>query len=139
MINFTRDRDFLSTIGIGKKALIEKWLDEMEVENYTINDDLSINVKGNVYLQRKDLFEFPMFIKFNRVQGYFACAYNNLTSLKGCPNIVDSWFSCAYNNLSSLDECSKSVGGDFYCHNNKIKFIKENIKKICNIKGGISV
>ena len=30
-------------------------------------------------------------------------------------------FSCAFNNLSSLSGCPKWVGGDFFCHGNKLE------------------
>ena len=35
-------------MSIGKTAIIQKWLDDMGVENGTINDDLSIDVNGVV-------------------------------------------------------------------------------------------
>jgi len=78
-MNFQKKQDdSLGTLGIGKKALIKKWLDEMGVGNYTINDNLTLDVKGNVYLNNRDLTKFPEFIRFNKVGGGFWCYNNNL-------------------------------------------------------------
>jgi len=40
--NFEKKSNSLSSLGIGKRALIEKWLDEMHIEAYQIHDDYSI-------------------------------------------------------------------------------------------------
>ena len=37
-------------LGLGKEVLIKKWLDKYNIKNYTINDDLTIDVNGSVYL-----------------------------------------------------------------------------------------
>ena len=139
VISFTRGEDALSTIGIGQKTLIKKWLDEMEITDYKINSDLSIDVEGHVTLHNKGLIEFPKFIKFNHISGDFFCSYNNLTSLKGCPASVDGFFDCSYNNLTSLEGCPKFVGGSYYCNNNKLQFTEEDVRKLCNVEGKITV
>jgi hypothetical protein len=68
----------LSAMGVGQSHLITQWLDEMGVGNYTINDNLTLDVKGNVYLNNRDLTKFPEFIRFNKVGGGFWCYNNNL-------------------------------------------------------------
>lgn len=57
------------------------------IENYTINDDMSIDVNGSVYLHEKRIDKLPL--QFREVTGNFWCDFNNLTSLKGSPTIVD--------------------------------------------------
>jgi len=47
---------------------------------YTINDDGSIDVDGEVDLSRKKLTKIPF--KFRNVSGGFYCNNNQLTSLK---------------------------------------------------------
>ena len=37
-------------LGLGKEALIKKWLDKHEITNYTINNDLTIDVDTTVDL-----------------------------------------------------------------------------------------
>ena len=88
------------------------------IENYTINDDGSIDVNGDVSLSYDGLTELPL--RFNRVTGYFNCSYNNLTSLKGCPRWIGGWFSCSNNRLTSLEFSPEYVGSNFYCYNNDL-------------------
>ena len=92
--------------------------EKYNIENYTINDDGSIDVNGSVSLSYYDLTELPLI--FNRVIGDFNCNNNNLTSLKGCPRWVGGWFSCEVNQLTSLEFSPDYVGGDFYCKYNKL-------------------
>src|SRR5208283_1797550 len=101
-MHFERSNDPLKTLQIGKRAQIIKWLNTYGVKNYVINDDLTIDVNGNVNLTNKNLTKFPDFIKFNHVSGYFDCYHNQLTSLKGCPSSVDNYFDCRNNQLTSL-------------------------------------
>ena len=66
------------------------------IDNYTINDDLSIDVDGNVVLYSKNLEYLPL--KFNYVSSTFICSSNKLESLEGSPQIVGGDFSCYSNN-----------------------------------------
>ena len=52
---------------------------QYNIENYTVNDDGSIDVNGDVFLDNKGLTELPL--SFNKVTGYFSCSNNKLTSL----------------------------------------------------------
>jgi len=54
------------------------------------------------------------------VGGYFNCGYNQLTSLKYCPETVGGDFYCSYNQLTSLKYCPETVGRDFFCNYNQI-------------------
>ena len=88
------------------------------ITNYTINDDGSIDVDGNVYLYGKRLTELPLI--FNKVTGYFDCGFNLLTTLKGSPKWVGGWFNCDDNQLSSLEFSPEYVGGWFSCQYNNL-------------------
>ena len=90
-----------------------------KIIDYTINDDLSIDVDGGVYLGEKDLKHLPL--KFNYVSGIFVCRINKLKSLEGCPKTVNGSFFCSDNNLKSLEGCPKTVGDGFYCSNNELR------------------
>ena len=160
MIKFEKRIDPLVSLGIGKKALITKWLDEMGITDYIINDDYTIDVEGYVYLDDKGLDKFPDYIKFSKVGGNFSCSDNHLVSLEGCPVSVGGDFycsnnqlvslegcpvsvggdfSCSYNQLVSLEGCPVSVGGSFYCGGNKKQFNKEEVKKVCKVTGIIVI
>ena len=138
---------------------IEKWLKEYDIRNYTINDDFTIDVNGNVYLSAIDLKEFPEYIQFGVVRGDFVCRINYLTSLRGVPRIVEGNFDCADNELTSLEGAPKKVGGyfdcghnkltslkgapenvaSFYCSNNKVQFTEEDVREVCKVKGKVIV
>jgi hypothetical protein len=118
---------------------IKDWLDKHNVKNYTLNDDLTVDVDGDVNLNYKNLIKIP--VRFRNVSGGFYChnnkltslegapssvggsfyCHNNqLTSLEGCPSSVGDSFYCPYNQLTSLEGCPSSVGGNFYCSNNQL-------------------
>jgi len=152
--------DPLKNLSIGKRAQIIKWLDSFKIENYIINDDLTIDVNGNVNLDQESLTCLPSFIKFNKVSGNFSYFYNQLTSLEGCPTIVCGSFNCANNQLTSLEGCPRTVSDSFYCnnnqlislegcptivgvsfhcHHNKKRFSEEYVRSLCKVKGDIFV
>ncbi len=85
---------------------------------YTINDDGSIDVEGDVDLSREKLTKIPF--SFGKVSGNFKCTDNQLTSLEGAPNTVGGNFSCYFNQLTSLKGAPNTVGDNFYCTNNKL-------------------
>jgi len=85
---------------------------------YTINDDGSIDVDGDVDLSRKKLTRIPF--KFRNVSGGFYCTNNQLTSLDGAPNTVGSYFACYNNQLVSLEGAPNTVGGGFDCTDNQL-------------------
>ena len=78
---------------------IEKWLKEYDIKNYTINDDFTIDVNGEVCVGQKNLIEFPDYIQFGVVRGNFDCSLNDLTSLRGCPREVGKGFFVHQMNL----------------------------------------
>ena len=88
------------------------------IENYTINDDGSIDVNGDVNLSWYKLTELPL--SFNKVTGDFYCSHNVLTSLKGSPKWVGGYFDCSWNRLTSLKGGPRWVGGYFYCSHNQL-------------------
>ena len=86
--------------------------------NYTINDDGTIDVNGNVNLCNIKLTEIPL--TFNKVSGDFDCGVNKLTSLKGSPRWIGGGFYCDHNILTSLEFSPDYVGGSFWCNNNQL-------------------
>jgi len=100
--------------------------EEYNITNYTINEDGSIDVNGDVHLYGYGLTELP--INFNKVSGTFDCSENNLTSLKGCPKCVGGNFSCGNNNLTDLKGSPKVIDGSFYCSGNYLKsYVSDSI------------
>ena len=120
----------LNKSGVGKIHLIQSWLDEHGVENYNINNKGEVDVDGNVDLNGCGLTEFPQFIQFGTVKGQFSCAFNHLTTLRGCPPVVKKSFYCNSNELTSLEGAPRAVGKDFYCSANNLTSLKGAPEKI---------
>ena len=87
-MNFQKKMDNpLGALGIGRKKMIEDWLEEQQIYAYhIINDDYSIDItEYGVDIRSIGLNVFPDYIQFNKINGFFNCCHNNLTSLRGCP------------------------------------------------------
>jgi hypothetical protein len=102
--------------------------EKYRIENYTINDDLSIDVDGDVSLKGEGLEYLPL--KFNYVSGYFGCSYNDLVSLKGSPQTVGGDFNCYSSGLKTLKGSPQTVGGDFNCYSNELKSLEGSPRTI---------
>ena len=53
-----------------------------------------------------------------------SCYGENITSLKGCPELITGGFSCSENNLTSLEHGPTQVNGSFYCNDNNLTSLK---------------
>jgi len=105
-----------------KEEVIEV-CEKYDIRKYTINDDLSIDVNGGVFLRNKKLEYLPL--RFNYVSGSFNCSYNRkLRSLKGSPQTVSGDFYCNSSGLKTLEGCPQTVGGDFNCYSNELKSLE---------------
>lgn len=112
----THTFQFLNT-----KKDIQVWLTQMNIKNYTINPDLTVDVKGQVDLENKKLDYLP--IQFNQVEGDFCISSNKLTSLLGTPLEVLGHFDVRHNQLVTLDYLPM-CHGSYYLSHNKIKSLK---------------
>lgn len=101
---------------------VKQWLDKMGVVEYTINDDLTVDIDGSVVLYSQGLSEIP--VQFGEVSGNFECAKNKLTTLKGCPYYVGWSFDCSHNKLTTLEYSPKEVGENFICNSNELTTLK---------------
>ena len=98
---------------------IKEFCRKYGITNYTINPDGSIDVDDTVDLHNINLVKLPL--KFNRVDGYFDCSWNNLKTLEGSPIEVNGNFSCYNNKLTSFEFSPKIIRGTFDCQYNNIK------------------
>ena len=105
---------------------VKQWLDENEVNNYTINDDLTVDVDGDVYIwhdiTNTTLSKLP--IQFGKVMGNFYCNGCLLITLDGSPYYVGGNFHCNSNYLTTLEHCPEYIGGQFNCTSNKLTTLK---------------
>lgn len=89
----------------------------LNIFNYSINPDGSVDVSGSVSIELSSLEELPL--KFRNVSGNFFCNRNNIESLEGCPRKTHN-FICSYNKLKSLVGGPEISNGDYICSDNYI-------------------
>ena len=106
---------------VNNTLLISK-LKKFGIENYTINNDGTIDVDGYVTLYNRGLTKIPF--EFGVVTGYFDCSFNQLTSLEGCPKEVGGYFDCYKNNFRDLIGGPQEVGGNYVCYNNQLESLE---------------
>ena len=60
--------DKISSLGIGKISLIKKWLEELEIDEYRINDDFSIDIEHTLTFHVSEVDKkFPDYIQFGTI------------------------------------------------------------------------
>jgi hypothetical protein len=104
------------------KIEIDNLCKEYNITNYTINDDGSIDIDGDVDLAWHKILKIPL--KFNKVTGHFYCNSTDITSLEGVPKYVGGNFTCWKTNITSLKGAPQKVGGNFSCSYTKITSLK---------------
>jgi Leucine-rich repeat (LRR) protein len=113
------------------KEEIKDWLSQYGISNYTIHDNLVVDVHESVWLSNNNLTSLPF--QFGVIKGYFYCDYNQLTSLKHCPKEVHRNFSCSGNNLTSLEYCPKIIKDRFWCDDylkKDIRYLRYHLAKL---------
>ena len=140
---FAQDSDPIYDIGIGTPALINKWMEEHNIDkdDYIINADLTVDMKIFNFHARP-LKELPDFIQLNHLSDNLSCYDSGLISVKGFPKSVDGHIYLGHNKLTSIDPlpqygdiinlmvfsnkltslkgCPKSIRGDFNCSKNPL-------------------
>ena len=111
------------------KYRIEYICKEYDIKNYTINQDGTVDVDGNVNLYYCELTRLPH-IQFGKVTGNFDCGHNKLISLDGSPREVGGDFNCDHNKLRFLEGGPITVGGDFNCAHNDLVTLDGSPKEI---------
>jgi hypothetical protein len=107
---------------LNNKLEIINWLEKMNIKNYTINQDLTVDVDGNVDLIKQKLKTIP--VQFGEINGNFYCWYNDLTSLEGCPHTVKGSFFCNFNKLDNLKGGPKYVLDEYNCSCSTLKSLE---------------
>jgi len=131
---FSEESDPIQDMGIGIKPLIENWLKKYDIKHYKINDDLTITVHGDLYLNEK-MESLPYYINFYKVFGNVDLVGLGLTTLKGCPQYISGYFSCHENLLTSLEGGPKKVLTSHVNNINKHWGYKCTGNKLTSLKG----
>lgn len=128
---------------LNDKEKVKKWLihitiavvpsrrDDMNIEDYVINHDLTVDVDDGVDITYQKLKNIP--IQFNIVNGGFCCYKNELTDFKGFPRIVKGSIDFSYNNISSFIGFPQSINS---VHSKKVFSESNPIKEIIDCLEG---
>ena len=108
-MRFTEDGDPIHDMGIGVDELIHKWMYDRGIQKhkYRLTKNKTIIGDDTIILANMHIGEFPEFINFAHINGGFHCDNSDLTTLRGCPRLVQGSFFCSKNHLKS----SSLVGG----------------------------
>ena len=89
---------------LNNKDDIYAWLVSkiIDASNCQINDDLTVDVEGSMFLSNKQIIQLPF--HFGEIDGDFEISNNQLMTLKGIPRVVQGYFYCANNKISNLDD-----------------------------------
>ena len=85
-----------------RKALV-RWLEgfAVDMDRFTVHDDLSVSVRGDLNINLEDFEGGRLPVKFRTVSGTFNCAFSMLTTLDNGPDLMDNLY-CNANRLRSL-------------------------------------
>jgi len=87
IFKFNRTSHDIDSLGVGKVFLIKQWLDENKIEDYVINDDLTVSMTGSftinwAILESRGLPDYIIF-KYKPNDELAICGYiGNLTKIK---------------------------------------------------------
>ncbi len=113
-----------------EKQMIHVFCERYDINKYTIQDDGSVDVNGDVTLHSIKLKKIPF--QFGVVSGSFKVNDNKLKSLVGSPNMVGGTFDCSENKLSNLVGGPKEVGWNYFCDDNELDTFYGMAKEIGN-------
>ena len=100
------------------KEGIEAILKDLDIQDYTIQENGTVDVASSVDISFMDLEKIPL--SFGRIRGDFNCSNNRLKSLAGAPHSVGISFFCHNNLLTSLEHGPHQLGKSFICKGNRL-------------------
>lgn len=122
---YSEFEEYIKSMGghfLETKEDVKEWLDYFKIKKYTINDDLTVDVDGDVNISSEDILIIR--VQFRKVSGTFCCDRNKLVSLKGSPTFVGESFYCEHNRLTSLEGAPEHIGKIFHCDINELTTLK---------------
>jgi len=116
-MNLTKEQiRFLDRVCFGRK-------------NWKLNSNGEVDVEGRVDMSKMNLTKIP--VKFGKVEGWFNCSFNNLTTLKNCPHTLEENIDFSNNQITTLEYFPKIINGELHCSmdNNPLHNYFKNIKE----------
>lgn len=96
-------------IAIPTHRSVANWLTLVGIDMFKINNDLTVDVDGDVELSKFNLIEIP--VKFGRVSGSFCCNNNQLASFENFPDYIGGVLDFSYNLITNLEHLPDVGGG----------------------------
>jgi len=123
-MRFERGQDPKKSMGIGRKSLIKKWFDDLDVspDDYTIDDKLNIKVGGYLDLRNTPITSLPDNLTVRR---FLDLANTPITSLPDNLS-VGGWLDLRNSQITSLPD-NLSVGKSLDLINTKITSLPDNL------------
>ena len=87
-------------------------------DHWKLNSNGEVDVYGGVFMAGMNLTEIP--VKFGKVEVYFVCSRNNLTTLKNCPTYTEGLLYFSKNNLT---EYFKNIKEEDFPHWDKLDWV----------------
>ena len=103
LLSFEKNKDAFSSLNIGMIDKVQRFMENLKNEfpesnwEWKINSDLSVDIFWpEFYKDRNPIFDIsieeygllPFYIKFNRIEGDFACSFTSKESLKSFPKFI---------------------------------------------------
>ena len=93
---------------------IESWLEDTGVINYKVNQDLTVDVKGNVSIDAGVVYK-KLPVKFGKIRGsFYLDNCKTIETLEGCPVFVRDKFMIKNCNIKNLKGSPRTVK-EFVC------------------------
>lgn len=115
---------------------IEHWLYEQNIANFTINEDGTVDVAGDVILKSYKGSTLP--VQFGIVHDGFSIQDSNLTSFVGAPRSVGKWFNGVNTKVSSIAGMPSYIGQGLGIWNTRIHSLSGIHKVVRVCKGHFS-
>ena len=87
--------------------------------DYTINNDMSVDVYQSIQIEREELEDNKIPFKFNKVDGDFRISDTGLDSLENSPEEVTGTYMITFSNIETLEGSPRIVGKNFNVDFNK--------------------
>lgn len=131
-------RKWLNAINEGSdiKTMIHDFMSNNNRRPYEINDDLSVDVKGDFILKRwmfpDNIKELPF--KLRNIYGNFQLNNLEITTLNNAPDFIENDFSIEGTNLTNLVGAPQEIGGTLFlsrCQNlTSLKGMPKTLKSV---------
>jgi len=132
---FTKSDNKLVNLGIGKRQLIQKWLEKNDLDKTcTIKDNLEIFTDQSINKDFRFDGNFPEYIQFADMDNWMSIAGNKMTTLRGCPRHINGNFYCEDNDLINLDFAPNILRTGIFVYGN-VRLSEREILKYCERTG----